>query len=55
MPRPLTGAITALATPFQNGKVAYDDLRRLVEYQIKGGIDGISPTGTTGRIPDTFP
>jgi 4-hydroxy-tetrahydrodipicolinate synthase len=51
MPRLLTGAITALATPFQNGKVAYDDLRRLVEYQIKGGIDGISPTGTTGESP----
>jgi 4-hydroxy-tetrahydrodipicolinate synthase len=51
MPRPLTGAITALATPFLNGKVAYDDLRKLVEYQIKGGIDGISPTGTTGESP----
>jgi 4-hydroxy-tetrahydrodipicolinate synthase len=51
MPRPLTGAITALATPFRNGKVAYDDLRKLVEHQIKGGIDGISPTGTTGESP----
>jgi 4-hydroxy-tetrahydrodipicolinate synthase len=49
--RPLTGAITALATPFRNGKIAYDDLRKLIEYQIKGGIDGISPAGTTGESP----
>jgi len=51
MARKLTGAITALATPFHDGKVAYDDLRKLVEFQIKGGIDGISPTGTTGESP----
>ncbi len=49
--RPLTGAITALVTPFRNGEVAYDDLRKLVEYQIKGGIDGLVPVGTTGESP----
>ena len=49
--RPLTGTITALVTPFRNGKVAYDDLRKLVDYQIKGGIDGIVPVGTTGESP----
>jgi 4-hydroxy-tetrahydrodipicolinate synthase len=49
--RPLTGAITALVTPFRNGAVAYDDLRALVEYQIKGGIDGLVPVGTTGESP----
>jgi len=49
--RPLTGTITALVTPFRNGKVAYDDLRKLVEYQIKGGINGIVPVGTTGESP----
>ena len=31
--RPLTGAITALATPFRNQAVAHDDLRRLADYQ----------------------
>lgn len=50
-PRLLTGTITALVTPFRNGKVAYDDLRKLVEYQVKGGIDGVVPVGTTGESP----
>jgi 4-hydroxy-tetrahydrodipicolinate synthase len=50
-PRPLTGAITALVTPFKDQEVAYDDLRRLVERQIKAGIDGLVPVGTTGESP----
>jgi 4-hydroxy-tetrahydrodipicolinate synthase len=49
--RPFTGTITALATPFLKGAVAYDDLRKLVAYQIKGGIDGLVPVGTTGESP----
>ncbi|HEY0944446.1 MAG TPA: 4-hydroxy-tetrahydrodipicolinate synthase [Opitutaceae bacterium] len=49
--RPLTGTITALVTPFANGSVAYDDLKKLVEFQIKGGINGLVPVGTTGESP----
>ena len=49
--RPLTGTITALVTPFHHQAVAYDDLAKLVEYQIKSGIDGIVPVGTTGESP----
>jgi 4-hydroxy-tetrahydrodipicolinate synthase len=49
--RPLTGTLTALATPFENGAVSHDDLRRLVEFQVKGGIDGLVPVGTTGESP----
>lgn len=49
--RPLTGTITALITPFKNQAVAYDDLRRLVEFQIKSGINGLVPVGTTGESP----
>lgn len=49
--RRFTGAITALATPFRAGAVAYDDLRRLVDFQIKAGIDGLVPVGTTGESP----
>jgi 4-hydroxy-tetrahydrodipicolinate synthase len=49
--RPLTGAITALVTPFKHGQVAYDDLARFVDFQIKGGIDGLAPVGTTGESP----
>jgi 4-hydroxy-tetrahydrodipicolinate synthase len=49
--RPFTGTITALVTPFRNQKVAFDDLSRLVEYQIKSGINGLVPVGTTGESP----
>ncbi len=49
--RPFTGTITALVTPFKKQAVAYDDLARLVEAQIKGGIDGLVPVGTTGESP----
>jgi 4-hydroxy-tetrahydrodipicolinate synthase len=49
--RPLTGAITALVTPFKNGAVAFDEFRKLVEFQIKSGIHGLVPVGTTGESP----
>jgi 4-hydroxy-tetrahydrodipicolinate synthase len=50
-PRTLTGAITALATPFRGKEVSFGDLKKLVEHQIRGGIDGIVPVGTTGESP----
>lgn len=43
------GAITALVTPFCDGKVDTKALKNLIEFQIKGGIDGIVPCGTTGE------
>jgi 4-hydroxy-tetrahydrodipicolinate synthase len=49
--RPLTGAITALVTPFSNGSVSYGDLKKLVEGQVKAGIHGLVPVGTTGESP----
>ncbi|MBA4137818.1 MAG: 4-hydroxy-tetrahydrodipicolinate synthase [Opitutus sp.] len=49
--RPFTGTITALVTPFKSGAVAFDDLRRLVNFQIKSGINGLVPVGTTGESP----
>lgn len=49
--RPLTGTITALATPFRQSRIAYDDLKKLVSHQIKGGINGLVPMGTTGESP----
>jgi len=47
--RPITGTLTALVTPFRQGKVAFDDLRALVNFQIKCGIDGLVPAGSTGE------
>lgn len=49
--RPFTGTITALVTPFKAGAVAFDDLRRLVTFQLKSGINGLVPVGTTGESP----
>lgn len=45
------GAWTALVTPMKNGRVDYSDLKKLVEYQIAGGIDGILSVGTSGESP----
>ena len=50
-PRQFTGSYTALVTPFRRGAVAFDELRKLVEFQIKSGIDGLVPVGTTGESP----
>jgi 4-hydroxy-tetrahydrodipicolinate synthase len=47
----LTGTYTAIATPFIRGQFDTEAFRRLIELQIKGGIDGIVPVGTTGESP----
>ena len=45
------GTYTAVVTPFKQGKVDYAALEKLVKLQIKGGVDGIVPVGTTGESP----
>lgn len=46
------GAMTAIVTPFtEKGSVDEVAFRKLVEFQIKEGIDGIVPCGTTGESP----
>jgi 4-hydroxy-tetrahydrodipicolinate synthase len=46
------GVFTALITPFSgDGKVDEQALRKLVDFQIDGGIDGLVPVGTTGESP----
>ena len=49
--RPISGTITALITPFRNQQVDYADLKKLIELQIKGGVNGFVPVGTTGESP----
>jgi 4-hydroxy-tetrahydrodipicolinate synthase len=46
-----SGVITALVTPLRNDAVDEEALRRLIEEQIAGGIDGLVPVGTTGESP----
>ncbi len=43
------GSITALVTPFRNGRIDEDAFRELIEFQIKGGSSAIVPCGTTGE------
>ena len=45
------GAITALVTPFRDGRVDEPRLRALVDQQVAAGIDAILPCGTTGESP----
>jgi len=46
------GVFTALVTPFtEEGKIDEQALRRLVDFQIEEGIDGLVPVGTTGESP----
>jgi 4-hydroxy-tetrahydrodipicolinate synthase len=46
-----TGAMTAMVTPFREGRLDEGRLREQVEYQIKGGIEALVPVGTTGESP----
>jgi 4-hydroxy-tetrahydrodipicolinate synthase len=48
---PFSGTYTAIVTPFRNGKIDEAGLGRLIATQIKGGVDGIVPVGTTGESP----
>lgn len=45
----LKGAITAIITPFKNGKINYTKMEELIEFQIANEIDGIVVCGTTGE------
>ncbi len=45
------GSFTAHVTPFEGGKLAEAALRRLIDFQIEGGTDGLVPCGTTGEVP----
>jgi len=46
-----TGTYTAIVTPFRNGKIDERALGRLIKNQVKAGVDGIVPVGTTGESP----
>ncbi|MDH3622310.1 MAG: 4-hydroxy-tetrahydrodipicolinate synthase [Myxococcales bacterium] len=46
------GVWTALVTPFSTDRqVDHEALRRLIEFQLGEGVDGIVPCGTTGESP----
>lgn len=43
------GCATALVTPFTNDGINFEELRKLIEFQILEGIDGLVICGTTGE------
>src|SRR6266446_10046490 len=45
------GVTVALVTPFREGAVDFDSLRRLVDWHIEQGTDCLAPVGTTGESP----
>ena len=45
------GTYTALVTPFHKGRVDEGAYKKLIYDQVRGGVDGIVPVGTTGESP----
>ena len=45
------GSMPALITPFENGSVDFDTLKKLVEWHVAEGSHGLVPVGTTGESP----
>jgi len=51
----LQGSMTALATPFKNGKLDEGAYEALVEYQVTNGTSVLIPMGTTGEAVTMSP
>ena len=45
------GSNVALITPFKNGELDLDTLKKLVEWHVGEGTHGLVPVGTTGESP----
>ncbi|MCL2179019.1 MAG: 4-hydroxy-tetrahydrodipicolinate synthase [Proteobacteria bacterium] len=49
--RTFEGVMTALATPFRNGKLDEAAYEKLVDYQLENAVSGLVSVGTTGETP----
>ncbi len=46
----LRGTLTALVTPFRlDGSIDWEAFRRLVDFQLQAGVEGLVPIGSTGE------
>jgi 4-hydroxy-tetrahydrodipicolinate synthase len=51
----LKGCFTALVTPFRNGRVDTEALKKLVRFQLERGVSGLVPCGSTGEAATLAP
>ena len=51
----LKGVFTAIVTPFKNGKPDLEALKKIVKFQIEGGVSGLVPCGSTGEAATLSP
>lgn len=45
------GTHTAIVTPFRNGQLDEEALKKIVDFQFDNGVTGVVPCGTTGESP----
>ncbi|MBE8431978.1 dihydrodipicolinate synthase family protein, partial [Leptospira interrogans serovar Pomona] len=45
------GVYKAFITPFKNDKIDYKSNNKLMEKQLKAGVNGVVPCGTKGETP----
>ena len=51
----IQGCFTAIVTPFRNGEVDHEALKNIVRFQLRNGISGLVPCGSTGEAATLAP